>query len=282
MDAGFAGPYFYCDSSVRRMGEIPPPPTTERSCRVSGLELGRAYNIRVTGRLSNDALHTNAVGFGDIFDAGGITLCCGTPGPPRDVRLLDAGGGNAIALWSPATRTGGAREVQYRVNLGSDSDVCVTSGNQCRISGLDFNRPYSISVATANSVGISEYIASPALELIPPKPRAPRSVKATVRDGDVIVRWKAPDLALGQRMRRYQVFSDPGRKTCSTRGTVCRIVGLEPGRAYAFEVVAEDSRGRKVASRFTAPVLIPRPIPVSSPRPEPTPELPQKPEQQFS
>lgn len=289
MEPGTPQVFHYCNGSTRLRNEIPPPPQTSRSCLLTGLEPGRAYNLRVSGWLSNAALHTNAVGFGDLHAQGGFTLCCGAPGSPSDVRLLDVGGGEALAVWSPSTRTGGASEVQYRVDLDAETSVCTTSATECRIRDLEFGRDYVATVSAITSGGQSAGVSSTPVRLIPPVPRAPRKVTATSRGQSVVVRWQPPNLAPGQRILGYQVFADPGTRSCRTSKTRCRISGLEPGRSYTFEVVATDDRGRKVAASSRNSILIPRPTArpaVEAPsRPVgPSPEQPEstKPEQEFS
>lgn len=286
MDSTSPRVYHYCDGTTRLMGEIPPPPQLSTTCRMSGLELGRAYNFRVAGWLSNDALHTNAVGAGDLYAQGGFTVCCGAPGAPSDVRLLDVGNGDLMAVWSPASDTGGASAVEYRVALDADVDECVTSTTECRFRSVPFGRPYVATVMSITPFGQAIGETSPPVRLAPPAPRAPRNVRATRQGQSAVVRWQRPRLASGQSIRRYQVFADPGNRTCRTVATRCRISNLDPGRSYTFEVVATDDQGRRAASTSKNAILVPRPTPVVT---RPTQDATEsaepdasKPEQQFN
>lgn len=278
--------YHYCDGATRLLGEIPPPPQSSTTCRMSGLEPGRAYDFRVSGWLSNDALHTNSVGAGDLYAEGGFTVCCGAPGAPSDVRLIDIGNGDLMVVWSPVSDTGGATTVEYRVALDTDVDACVTSTTECQFRSVEFGRQYVATVTSVTAFGQSIEQTSPPVRLVPPPPRAPRNVRATRQGQSAVVRWQRPRLASGQSIRRYQVFADPGNRTCRTVTTRCRISNLDPGRSYTFEVVATDDQGRRVASTSKNSILVPRPTPVVT-RPaqdatEPAePEAP-KPEQQFN
>jgi len=277
LDAGFSGPYYYCNGETGSLGSIPPPPTEETSCRIPGLEPGKAYDLKVRGWLSNDALHTNAVGVGDIFDQGGITVCCGPPGPPTDFRILDEGKGAVTAVWSPAQDTGGAPVVEYRVEMVLDDQKCQTAETQCTFEGLGFAQEHRARITTVTAVGESVSVDSPALRLTPPPPNSARKVKARARGSDVVVRWKAPSSKVGQRVVRYTVRVEPGKKTCRTKKRRCRITGLATGRTYTFKVSTLDTLGRTTTSRASNPVTLVGTPAAQVPAPRPPAQEPEKP-----
>jgi hypothetical protein len=277
MDAGFSGPYFYCNGETGTMGSIPPPPIAETTCRISGLESGKAYDFKVRGWLSNEAMHTNTVGVGDIYDEGGITVCCGPPASPEDFRLLDMGKGRVVAAWSPVRDTGGAQSVEYVVQLLADSRECRTSRNECSFDGLGFEAEHQARIKTVADLRESPTVLSEPLRLSAPSPRAARRVQATTRGADVLIRWKAPSRTVGQQIISYTVQSKPGDLTCKTKKKRCRITGLKPGRTYTFQVITRDTLGRRTTSLASKPVTVVTPRAPQSPSVEQPSQEPEKP-----
>jgi len=69
------------------------------------------------------------------------------------------------------------------------------------------------------------------------------------------VAWTAPVTDGGLAVSRYTVVSAPAARTCVTTGSLsCTVVGLTPGTAYSFSVVATNEAGSSPTSVGSTPV----------------------------
>lgn len=97
-------------------------------------------------------------------------------------------------------------------------------------------------------------------------PTAPRSVEVIAGTDSATLFWQRPTDNGGRQVTSYAVS---GGGTCTTSSTSCTITGLQPGRNYAFTVVARneigDSAGSTVTATTQAAVTTP-PVPQTSPK----------------
>lgn len=276
---GESWPYnvHFCDGSIRDPQATGWPNQTNTECVIDSLEPGVTYNFAVVAVAFNDGLHTAQILHSDLYAKGGVTVCCGEPGAPREIRLVDLGAGSALAAWTPPEQLGGANGVTYEVSLFPGGEKCVTQDESCTFERLDFGTEYMASVASVTSGGKSEAVASVPLILRAPKPKSPRNVKARIRSDDVVVSWRPPKADATSGAYRYRVVSDPGNRQCTTRRVRCRIKGLEAGRTYVFEVFAISRGGGRSSSVASNSVLVAE-IPQPPQQPSlPAPQVPSKP-----
>lgn len=272
----------FCDGTVRS-SQVPGwPSQSGTDCTISTFERGVDYNFAVTAVAFTEGLQKAQILYADIFDEGGVTVCCGTPSAPRDVRLVAMERRTAMVEWMPPESSGGADRVQFDVVLSPGDKRCVTQDFSCEFAGLDFGTEYVASVRSVTVGGRSEASASSPLFLKSPDPNSPRRVRASLRGTDIVVSWRPPRGNSENIRYRYRVFADPGKGKCVTRRERCRITGLKLGRTYSFQVVAIDSRGGRSPAMASNSVSIPDP-PRDTARPgNPAPEAPAKPDVPFN
>lgn len=77
------------------------------------------------------------------------------PGAPTSVTIKPLQGGRAYIGWSAPINDGGA-EISYVATASSDQRTCATDGLSCVITGLTVGRQYTVTVTSANAIGMSE------------------------------------------------------------------------------------------------------------------------------
>lgn len=265
--------YYYCNGTSALEGSTGHPVSQGTSCVLRNLPLGRTYNVGVASRVSNAGGHTGQAGRGDLWNQGGITLCCSVPSAPRDVRLVDAGRNALNAVWSPSAESGGAASLSYVVTISPGAQECTTALLECHFTGLTSGVSYTVSARAVNQAGQSTAAESTAVQLRPPPVSAPRAVKVTLAATGLRVSWTPPRPVAGQRIARYVVKATPTGRTCTTTKTACTVAGLAAGRTYTVTVSAVDTDGVRVTSAASRPVTVPV---AKKPRPAVAPSAPQQ------
>ena len=208
---------------------------TPGDCAFHGLRNGWSYTFRVVAK--------NSLGTSDATFSAPATPST-VPGAPQNVGGL-GGDRSILVAWSPPARSGGSPVQSYKVFDGhTQAVVCVTSQTACLVSGLNNGWQYSYFVMARNSRGWGppSPFSSPALAATTPS--SPNNFHADAGDGYVNVGWTAPSSTGGAAIDAYVVYiiGNP-TPVCQTVALGCAVMGLTNGTAYAFQVVAHNSRG---------------------------------------
>lgn len=191
--------------------------------------------------------------------------CCDLPLAPTDVTATVLRNSADIS-WSAPSNWGGAPELTYTVTTLPADTTCTTVGLTCRLDGLHYGKTYAVSVTASNSAGSSPAAGTAANIPIGP-PEAPTVTRVTyLPGGRARISWSAPASNGGAPITQYSVSSNPGKRTCTTRGsaTQCEISGLTGGRGYAFTAAAANGKGTgapsapKAAGVLVGPASKPR------------------------
>lgn len=236
--------------------------TSERSCRLTGLENGTPYIVSVTA--------SNSTGTGSAARSASVTPV-GPPGSPTDVRAFLGERGRATITWLAPQQTGGAPVTRYAVTSTPPGIACEsTSQLSCDVTGLTNGESYSFSVTAFNAAGAG-LISLPSRSARPlARPGTPTRLAVTLTGARAKVRWSAP--VGGARPTRYDVRSSPAGARCTTAGTSCVVSGLRPGTTYAFTV--EAVAGRTTGIPAQTRTVRTSPVPVSRPEPPQKPAAP--------
>ena len=261
---------YFCNGTTALETATGQPATAETSCVFRNLPLGKTYNVTVRSRVANASMNV-AAGFGDLWDRGGITLCCTVPSEPRDLRLVESGSSSLTAVWSPPVEVGGGSSVSYAATLSPSAQECTTSTTECRFTGLQPGVPYVVNVAAVNDAGRSAQAQSAATTLKPPPLGAPRAVRVAAAANGLRVSWSPPPRAAGQMISRYIAKATPTGKSCTTTKTSCTIDGVPGGRTYTVTVTLVGGDGAQATSSAAKPVTTPV---ISKPVPRPVPAPP--------
>lgn len=244
--------------------------TTERSCRISGLEDGTGYVFSVIAR--------NDVGSGPARASASVTPI-GPPGPPTGVQVFLGSKGTATVSWLGPTKTGGVVVDRYVAVASPGGASCESSGAlSCTVKGLSNGTDYRFTVTAYNSTGDGPMSAASKVARPLAGPGKVTGVKARLAGNRAIVSWTAPKSTGGLPITGYIVRSSPSGATCAAKGTTCTVGALRAGTRYVFTVQARNRKGLGLVTQSPT-VTTPAPPPVTA---APEPPAPAKPEQELS
>jgi hypothetical protein len=187
------------------------------------------------------------------------------PGPPVDVVAV-AGNGEAVVSWSPPVDDGGTPVLRYEIVVYPGMRVLSTDGNVASfiITGLTNGSAYTFTVATVNSVGISNP-STPTAPVSPAgPPGAPIDVRASrgERDASIEVTWNAPADDGGLPITGYLVLVEPPDGppvSVDASSLTVAFHGLRPAIPYSFSVQALNDAGGGPVAAAGEPVTITAP-----------------------
>jgi Fibronectin type III domain len=241
--------------------------TTERSCRITGLDDGTGYSFQVTA--------TNGLGTGPAATSTEVTPI-GPPGAPTGVQVFLGDKGTATVSWVGPAKTGGAIVDRYVATASPGGASCETTGTlSCTVSGLSNGERYRFAVTAATQAGVGPASAASGVARPLAGPGKATGVKARLSGGKAVVSWVPPRSTGGLAIRDYVVRSSPAGATCRTTGTTCTIGSLRGGTRYVFTVQARNAKGLGLVAQSSA---LTTPAPAT---PTATPVQP-KPEQVLS
>lgn len=209
-----------------------------RTCTLRGLSVLYTQPVTLSAYLAN----------GNWFRVHLVVEpCCKPPSSPKGVTATAVQDGIDVT-WAAPDWWGGAPELTYTVTTEPPSTTCSSTGLACRLEGLAYGEPYTVSVVASNVSGPGKSAsASAPVTIEVATPSAPRDVVASgSQSGRILVRWTAPEVTGGQPVSGYVVTASPGSKTCkapSSRSS-CTFSDLTSGTTYSFTVQAVNALGR--------------------------------------
>ena len=246
--------------------------TTDRSCRIDGLEDGTGYSFSVTA--------AGVEGTGPPGASAPVTPI-GPPGAPTGVQVFLKLKGQAEVSWLGPTKTGGVVVNRYVATASPSGATCSSAGAlSCTVEGLKNGTSYRFTVTAFNEFGAGPVSASSKVARPLAGPGKVRSVRVRPSIGTAAVSWKAPKSTGGLPITGYVVRSSPSGKSCTTKRTTCTIRGLTGGGNYSFTVQARNRKGLGLVSESST-VRLPQALAPDSSTPD-GPEQSDKPEQQLS
>lgn len=172
----------------------------------------------------------------------------GPPDAPTGV-VARAKGPTSATVSFNAPASNGERITEYRIFSG-DEQVATCTETVCEVNGLTMGQKYRFTVKAVNSAGVSEAGTSNEITLsgVPDRPGGPT---VTAGDGELAVRWDAPNNN-GSRITSYTVYATiagAAASSCTTNGEQeCTIKSLVNDRTYTVTVVATNANGSSQAS----------------------------------
>ena len=247
------------------------------TCTISSLTTGTPYTFTVTA--------TNSGGFTSAASEPSPSVAPGgAPGAPSEVSATSKFGALRV-VWSAPTDEGTSPVNRYRATaLAVDAatspqratcTVAATSSGTrtCTIEGLGRRAEYTVTVTAANTsggVGQSSAPSAPVRTIGQPDP--PTMVSAQPLNTGAVVSWNAPEDNGGAPISRYQVYSLPESKYCTSDGaTSCTVTGLTNGIGHTFTVFAYNRWAGSTRSEPSSSI--------TSTSEDPDPEQPEQPEQ---
>jgi hypothetical protein len=184
-----------------------------------------------------------------------ISLGANTPSAPQNVSLL-SGNESLVVNWSAPSFTGTSAISGYEAVAYSDLEsndpisYCSTdgSGRSCRLTGLENNTEYFVSVSATNSSGTGNssgrISATPALIRVPD---SPSGVTVTTGVSLLQISWQSVDTANIEPVIDYTAtaYNSSGSavNSCTTTATSCSITSLTSGTTYNVSVTARNTVG---------------------------------------
>lgn len=238
-------------------------------------------NALVTvGGLDNGIEHIFAVRAVNSAGEGRAATAAATPAgsPAAPVDLVVSRGDRSVNLrWDPPGDDGGVavRGYEYRYRRADETRfvawTSVGAATQATVGGLDNGVEYIFEVRAANAAFSG--VAAVASATPGGAPGAPRALAAEAGDGQVVLRWEAPESDGGLGVDGYELRwsgpeQAPGAWTDNGAERIAVVEGLTNGLTYVFEVRAVNLEGGGtvasvvarpwVASAPGAPVLTAR------------------------
>jgi hypothetical protein len=184
------------------------------------------------------------------------------PEAPRRV-AVSAGNGFVLLSWNPPNYIGSSHVTSYTV-MSSKGDKQTFSTDDFRknsyvkFTGVDKDTAYTFTVTANNDDGSSppslpSASVTPSDKTIQP-PGEPATASAYVRNGIASIHVSAPEDNGGSPVLAYAVTIQPGGRKVMFTGrkflvlggrhvTFDVVDGLEPGKAYTFDVAAVNTAG---------------------------------------
>ncbi|WBU37748.1 fibronectin type III domain-containing protein [Homoserinibacter sp. YIM 151385] len=249
----------------RAMGESrwtasAPSPASARSARVTGLENGVRYEIRVLARN----------GAGDGRPSGiWSTKPLSAPGAPR-LELAGQGDGTIELRWRAPALDGGSPVTGWTLEVRAADEASwrahAAYGSAARtatVQGLRAGTDYLLRLRAVNEAGAGA--ASEAVEArVAAAAGAPAALAARPLDGALALSWEAPAQDGGSPVTGYEIaWTAPGlprSEVQTVTGTSARIEGLANGTPVTVRVSAVTAAGRGEAASVVATPFILSPV----------------------
>ena len=229
--------------------------STAPSTTVMGLTNGQSYAFRV--RAVNSAGASTATG------SQSATPTATEPDAPQSLSFTP-GNGQVTLRWSPPGNDGGDHDHALRIRAGRvrDLDLHGQHGHQphgdrarqrsgLHLPGAGGERqgngdPVTLEATPSRSTGRGGSGGGGDDGPREPRPGAPTNLLLEVGDGQVTLRWEAPEDDGGAAITDYEYRIDGKGEWISTGSTdtTHTVTGLDNGREYTFEVRAVN-RNRK-------------------------------------
>ena len=209
-------------------------------CTVTGLDNGTSYAFTVTA--------TNSAGTGSASASyNGVPATIASA--PRNISVTPVNGG-ITAAWAVPSYDGGTAITGYIATVRSTGDTCTTNASTrtCTFSGLVNGSTYVVDVVATNNAGNSEAVSS---SNVTPRTVPSKPVQVTLTPGAATIRvsWTAPLSDGGSTITSYLATATPGTGvTCTSTGTYCDFLSLNPGTNYGVTVVAVNAAGTGASS----------------------------------
>ena len=220
--------------------------TTSTSGTVVTITPNSAGTISIAYRVNDKLKDPSRVVQGTI-----TVVVTGRPDTPTGVVARAKGPtGATVSFNAPASN--GERITEYRIYSGG-RQVASCTETVCEVNGLTTGSSYTFTVTAVNASGESEGATSNSVTLsgVPDRPGGPT---VTAGDGELAVRWDAPNNN-GSRITSYTVYATiagAAASSCTTNGEQeCTIKNLVNGRTYTVTVVATNANGNSQASPGT-------------------------------
>ena len=150
---------------------------------------------------------SNAVGTGAASSPSNGVTPRTVPSAPIVTRTV-AGAGEVTIDWSPGSN-GGSPITSFVVSAQSGGAQCATSSatsTQCTISGLTNGRGYTMEVVAVNVAGTGAPSVPSAITIPRTVPGPPTITKRVMKNGKVVLSWKAPSKNGGSKVIGYAVY----------------------------------------------------------------------------
>ena len=217
--------------------------TTSTSGTVVTITPNSAGTISIAYRVNDKLKDPSRVVQGTI-----TVVVTGRPDTPTGVVARAKGPtGATVSFNAPASN--GERITEYRIYSGG-RQVASCTETVCEVNGLTTGASYTFTVTAVNASGESEGATSNSVTLsgVPDRPGGPT---VTAGDGELAVRWDAPNNN-GSRITSYTVYASlagSAASSCTTNGEQeCTIKSLVNDRKYTVTVVATNANGSSQAS----------------------------------
>ena len=217
--------------------------TTSTSGTVVTITPNSAGTISIAYRVNDKLKDPSRVVQGTI-----TVVVTGRPDTPTGVVARAKGPtGATVSFNAPASN--GERITEYRIYSGG-RQVASCAETVCEVNGLTTGASYTFTVTAVNASGESEGATSNSVTLsgVPDRPGGPT---VTAGDGELAVRWDAPNNN-GSRITSYTVYASlagSAASSCTTNGEQeCTIKSLVNDRKYTVTVVATNANGSSQAS----------------------------------
>ena len=229
--------------------------STAPSTTVMGLTNGQSYTFRVRA--------VNSAGASGASGSQSATPTATEPDAPQSLSFTP-GNGQVTLRWGAPGNDGGETITHYEYEQDG-SGIWISTGSTATshtVTGLDNGQAYIFRVRAVNAHGTGDPVT---LEATPsrstgrggsggggddgprePRPGAPTNLLLEVGDGQVTLRWEAPEDDGGAAITDYEYRIDGKGDWISTGSTdtTHTVTGLVNGREYTFEVRAVN-RNRK-------------------------------------
>ena len=193
----------------------------------------------------------NALGEGPASNEASATPM-GAPGKPTGLSAT-SGDGEVTLRWAAPQSNGGSMITRYEYEVGDGTWVSAgATATEYVVTGRTNGTPYTFAVRAVNALG--EGPASDVTSATPMgAPGKPTGLSATSGDGEVTLRWAAPQSNGGSMITRYEYEVGDGTWV-STGATATEYVvtGRTNGTQYTFAVRAVNALGEGPASDVTS------------------------------
>ena len=245
---------------------------TATSTTVTGLNNGQSYTFRVRA--------VNSAGASGASGSRSATPQATEPDAPESLSFTP-GDGQVTLRWRVPGNDGGDQITHYEYEVDG-SGIWISTGSTATshtVTGLDNGQTYVFRVRAVNAQGNGDPVT---LEATPsrstgrggsggggddgprePRPQAPTNLLLEVGDGQVTLRWDAPEGEGAAAIIDYEYRINGKGEWISTGSTdtTHTVTGLDNGTEYTFEVRAVSSnRKGRASGRVEATPRMPAPL----------------------
>lgn len=174
---------------------------------------------------------------------------------------------NSVTLtWNKAKKAKGYKVMEKK--NGEWKTMAVTTSTACILTDLSVGSKHTYAVKAFTKSGDSIIWAKKSKKITAvTNPRKVKTLKATVKDNTVTLKWKKTKGATGYKIYQYNSIVEKWVNIKNTKNLKVTLNNLEQGEEYIFAVKAYCKKGKKTAlsSSYTkATVTIHKPV-VSEP-----------------